>query len=203
MAMAMESTLEIAVGIGVEVFILLIVLAVLYRFFAGRFLIPKREGVLPNQLAILVHGEEQVKVVGPGSHWIRPGRKLILCDARPRSLHIEGMELISKDGGVLRLNVSGEYAISDAMAYFRANTQTADAFYFAIRRELQEKARTMTSDALTSPGGASLFAKQVEEGMKTRSAEFGMQLNMLELWGVYQSGWVTIAEPPASSGMIH
>ena len=77
---------EIAIGVLVESAIALGIGGLLYRAFAGRFLIPKRETVLPYHRAVLIKKSGETKVVGSGRRWVRPGEKLITCDARPRTL---------------------------------------------------------------------------------------------------------------------
>jgi hypothetical protein len=64
--MAFESIPEIVAGVAVEVVMFAIFAGVIYRFFSGRFVIPKREIVLPNQRGVIVEGERIVRVAEPG-----------------------------------------------------------------------------------------------------------------------------------------
>jgi hypothetical protein len=86
MSFALESVPEIMLGVAVEAVMLAIVGGVIYRTLAGRFLVPKREVILPNQSGVIVQDERTVRVVGPGPCWIRPKQRIVLCDMRPRPI---------------------------------------------------------------------------------------------------------------------
>ncbi len=79
----LDSIPEIVAGVAVEVVVFGIAVGVIYRFFSGRFLIPKREIILPNQRGVVVQGENILRVAEPGSCWIRPKQRIVLCDMRP------------------------------------------------------------------------------------------------------------------------
>ena len=112
---------DIVIGAVVEVGFVALLGAFVYRNFAGRFLIPKRETVPSYQKGVLLRGDAPARVVEPGSCWVRPGSRLMLCDMRARALQIENFEVLTADNGVVRLNLSGEYKIADPDLFIAAS----------------------------------------------------------------------------------
>jgi hypothetical protein len=198
----MESAAEIAGGVLVELVVLGIAAAVLYRYLAGRFLIPKREIVLPQQRGVLVAGDRQLRTVEPGRCWVRPGQKLLLCDVRPRKLQLEGFEVLAADAAVLRLSIAGEYAITDPMAFLRCSGNPGDGVYFDLRRLLTTTARH--KPALSITASPQLFAASVREALNHSVAANGITIQSLDIWDILQSGRIqsTVAVMPASE-IVH
>ena len=200
--MSMDSAAEIAAGVLVELVVAGILLAVLYRNLAGRFLIPKREMVLPDQRGVIVAGDRQLRTVEPGRCWVRPGQKLLLCDVRPRKLQVEGFEAISSDGAVLRFSVSGQYAIADPMAFLHASGNAGDALYFDLRRLLTTMAREQSSFAITS--GREAFCNTLSQRLSRAVEPNGLSILSLELWDLFQRGWLQRPDKPSESvGLVH
>jgi regulator of protease activity HflC (stomatin/prohibitin superfamily) len=158
--------------------------------------------VLPNQRGVLVHGDRQVREVGPGRIWVRPGRKLLLCDVRPRKLQIEGFDLLTSDGAVLRSSVGGQYSISNAMTFLSASGNAGDALYFDLRRLLTTVAREHSSFAITS--AREVFIQQVKDRLNRAVAPTGLEVSQLECWDLVQRGWMQHpGEPVIDGGMVH
>lgn len=148
--MLAESVPEIAVSVALELSMATIVGVIIYRALAGRFIIPKRHTVLPNQRGVIVQGESVVRVAGPGTAWLRPKQRIIMCDARPRPLQILGLEVIGADKGIVRLSLNGEFHLADPAVYYVRSTSANDAFFAVVRRALLITARNFTSSAIAS-----------------------------------------------------
>ena len=185
----MESVGEIAMGVVVELGVAAIAGGVIYRFFAGRFLIPKREIILPGQRGVLVRGEEHIRVIEPGACWVRPRQKLLLFDVRSRTLQIEGFDVLSSDGAVLRLSATGNYVVSDPSLFFKASGNPRDAVYFELRKALTTCSREMTAKVIHESGGAEVLAERTVSSASAVSKRLGLQVTSLEIWEVYERGW--------------
>ena len=190
----MTSVKDVAIGIVVEAGIFSLAGAFVYRTLAGRFLIPKREMVLLFQKGVLLRGDQRVRVVEPGTCWVRPGHKLILCDVRARALQLEGLEVLTGDGGVLQMNLSGEYRVSDPSAFVCASSNAGDKMIFDLRQTTKVVSRNWTAALLQQVGGAELLAGRVLEQVNTLSGAVGLELTSLKVWDIFQRGWVTTTE---------
>ena len=180
----MNSVADIAIGTTVEVIVFTVIGAVTYRLFAGRFLIPKREIVLPYQRGVLVSGSKPTRNVEPGSCWVRPGYKLLLCDVRPRTLQAEHLEVLSSEGTSIWLSLSGEYRISDPNIFFKASANAGDALWFELRRTISSVCRQWSAAAISSAGGAEALALRLLSNMRESSMKLGMQFLSLRVWEI-------------------
>ena len=198
-----ESVAEIIAGVAVELGIVVIAGGVIYRFFAGRFLIPKREIILPNQRGVLVRGEEHIRVLEPGACWIRPKQKLLLCDVRPRTLQIEGFDVLSSDGAILRLSATGDYVVSDPLLFFKASGNARDAMYFELRKALTTCSREMAATVIHQTEGAKVLAERTAASASGASKRLGLEMTSLEIWEVYERGWNRSAPDTFQAGLVH
>lgn len=197
----MNSVPEIIGGVAVELGLAVLFGVTAYRLLAGRFLIPKREMVLPNQRGVIVQGDRQLRVVEPGRCWVRPGQKLILCDARPRKLQIEGFEVLSADASVLRLSIGGEYLISDPMTFLRGSSNAGDALYFELRRLLTVCAREQVSARITvSPDQ---FQQLILERANQAIEPLGLKITALQIWNIFERGRILPEMELGPTGLVH
>jgi hypothetical protein len=204
----LESAPEIAIGIAVEAVLFAIFAGVVYRVFSGKFLIPKREVVLPNQLGVIVQGDVVVRVAAPGICWVRPKQKVVLIDARPRPLQMAGMEFLGSDSGIIRLSVSGEFRVGDAGIYYSSSSNANDALYVQMRRLLSTVARRQPAAATISTPDT--FAGVVRAELQTEAEKLGLTLTRLDVWDTALMGFHRQTEPetpgfeiPPSGGFIH
>lgn len=197
----MNSVPEIIGGVAVELGLAVLFGVTAYRLLAGRFLIPKSEMVLPNQRGVIVQGDRQLRVVEPGRCWVRPGQKLILCDARPRKLQIEGFEVLSADGAVLRLSLAGEHVIADPMAFLRGSSNAGDALYFELRRLLTITAREQVGTRITaSPEG---FQELIRERANQALEPLGLKITTLQIWNIFERGRLQPEMELPPTGLVH
>jgi regulator of protease activity HflC (stomatin/prohibitin superfamily) len=111
----MASPGEIAAGAAVELFLVLIAIAVLYRVWGWFFQVPKRQVVQAFQRGMVLRESKVEKVLEPGAYWMTPKRRLVLCDVRPTPFQVSAQELLTADGMGVRISLAGEYRISGLM----------------------------------------------------------------------------------------
>jgi hypothetical protein len=176
----LDSIPEIVAGTAVEVLVFGIAASVLFRFLSGRFLVPRREIVLPNQRGVIVQGERIVRVAEPGTCWIRPKQHIIVCDMRPRPLQMVGLEVICGNAGIVRLSLSGSYRIADAAAFYTGSANAGDAIFVELRRSIATAARQQASSIIVAAPEA--FAQRIREAAAPATARFGLEITELDIW---------------------
>ena len=62
----MESPVEIAIGVAVEVFLIAAAAGVCYRIWGKVLVVPQRQDVLAFQSGVVLRGGPVEKIVGPG-----------------------------------------------------------------------------------------------------------------------------------------
>lgn len=188
-------------GFVVETFLFACACGVIYRLWGGRFLIPKREIILPYQRGVLVQGNETIRVVGPGVCWVKPKQRLMLCDARPRPLQMIGFEALANDNAILRFSVSGEYAIADAGKYLAASSNAADAFIAQLQRTI--KAAGHEQSGATLLASPEWLTDRVRELIVPRGEELGIILMNFHVWDMTPYGYLQLSSPQMDTGLVH
>jgi regulator of protease activity HflC (stomatin/prohibitin superfamily) len=184
----MESTPEILTGIAVEVGLLVLVLGTVFRLLSGKFLVPSRMVILPNQRGVIVQGDRVVRVAEPGTCWVRPDQRVVLCDMRIRSLNMVGVEVLSSDSGIVRFSISGEFKIADPTVYYTVSTQANDALYVQVRKSIIVVAKQMTSANIVAV--PELVATHVREAAAPEAAQIGLEITNLQVWEASSLGWL-------------
>jgi hypothetical protein len=203
----MESTPEILTGIAVEVGLFVLVLGTVFRLLSGKFLVPSRMVILPNQRGVIVQGDRVVRVAEPGTCWVRPNQRVVLCDMRIRSLHLVGIEIISSDSGIVRLSISGEFKIADPIVYYSISAQANDTLYVQVRRCIPVIARQMTSANIVAV--PELVATRLREAAASEAANLGLEITTLQIWEATSLGWLrpvqsSLPEPDeGSKDLVH
>ena len=201
----MEHILEITVGVAVEVLIFGLALLLLYRFLGGRFLLPKREIVLPNQRAVVVKGDQVVRVAGPGTCWVRPRQRLVLIDARPKPLQMAGFEVLGSDQAVVRISLSAEYKVADAAVFYTSNASASDALFVQLRRAVNLAARQVPGATLIA--SPEQFSARVLKDIAEPAAKLGLEIDQLDIYEAVPLGFLRAAAEPqfefADSGLVH
>src|SRR5665213_2181734 len=144
----MESAVEIAVGVAVEVFLIAAAVGVLYRIWGKVFAVPQRHSVLAFQSGVVLRGGEVEKVVGPGTHWMTPKRTLVLCDMRAKPFQVQGQESITQDGMGVRISLGGEYRVTDPGVFLTGSSHAFGAFNLELRQTLRTASGEMSGDAI-------------------------------------------------------
>jgi regulator of protease activity HflC (stomatin/prohibitin superfamily) len=192
----LDSVPEIVAGVSVDGILLGICLGLIYRFFSGKFLIPAKHFVLPNQNGVIVQGEQVLRVAQPGRCWVRPKQRIILCDMRPRHLQMVAVELICKDNGIVRLSLSAEYCIADAANYYSGSTNAGDAIFVALRRCIFTVSRQQQSATIVSVPEA--FGAIVRDVFAPETSKLGLKITSLNIWEALHVGWFYQPEATAT-----
>ncbi len=185
----MESASEILTGIAVEVGLLIVVLGTVFRLLSGKFLVPSRMVILPNQRGVIVQGDRVLRVADPGTCWVRPKQRVVLCDMR------------------IRLSIGGEYKISDPILYYTVSTQANDALYVQVRRLILLVAKQMTSANIVAV--PELVAARLREAAETEAANLGLEITSLQIWEATSLGWLRQVQNPlqdageGSNDLVH
>jgi len=103
--------------------------------------------VADNHMGVLVVDGEMVKTLSPGLYvYWKFNRKVVVeqVDLRLQSMEVTGQEILTKDKVTLRVNMSAQYVISDAV---KARTDLSD-FADYLYRELQFALRQVVSSRI-------------------------------------------------------
>ena len=200
-----ESVPEIAIGVAVELVVFVVAAFVVYRLFSGRFLIPKREIILPNQRGVVVQEDRVVRVNGPGTCWLRPRQRVVLVDMRPKPLQLAGVEVLGSDHGVVRLSLSAEYTVADPAVYYSTSANAADALFVQLRRVINVAARQMPSSKLSN--APEEFSTRILLDIGEAAKRLGLVLVQLDIYEALPLGTMRIPEESTfdfpDSGMVH
>jgi regulator of protease activity HflC (stomatin/prohibitin superfamily) len=203
----LESASEIASGIVGALFVFVLFATGIYRLLAGRFILPKRQVILPNQTAVVVKGDRTIRVAGPGGCWVRPGQSLVPCDMRPRPLQMVALEVLTSDLGIVRISLNGSYKISDPATYYVSSAHTADEIHIQLRRIVSTSGRSLAKMTLINDPDS--FATLIRDKLASEAAKLGLEVTELAIWESIDMGFVRYAKtedaPPATSagGLVH
>lgn len=80
-----------------------------------------------NQVGLRFSKGRLVRVVGPGVHFLfGRGSKLLTIGTRPKIAYVGGQEVMTKDGGTIRISLVMSYRISDAKRYFESGSMETE-----------------------------------------------------------------------------
>jgi regulator of protease activity HflC (stomatin/prohibitin superfamily) len=157
--------------------------------------------VFENEAGLRFSRGRLVRVVGPGVYFVfGRGSKIVKIDTRPRTSHVSGQEVMTKDGGTVKLALVLGYRVVDARRFFESQAQEDEEPIFAghpaygqgtklevtAKVSLREWAMERTlKEAVEQAGelGATLVPK-----LEAVAAEVGVALLQCELTGLTISG---------------
>ena len=201
----LESVPEIAAGVAVELGIFTMAAFVVFRLFSGRFLVPRREIILPNQRGVVVQGDQIVRVVEPGTCWLRPRQRVVLIDVRPKPLQMAGVEVLGSDHAVVRLSLSAEYKVADPAVYYSNSSNAGDALFVQLRRVINVAARQQPGSRLSSAPDE--FSAKILRGMEGPTKRLGLAIIQLDLYEALPLGSLRVPEAAAfefpDTGLVH
>jgi len=115
---------------------------------------------------------------------------------RSRHLQLAGIEVVSRDNGIVRVTLVAEYLIADAAIYYTRSTNANDAVFLQMRRALVETARRQASASITAAPKA--FAAMISEASTPDVTKLGFEIVDLQMVEAISLGWVrqTAANPP-------
>jgi regulator of protease activity HflC (stomatin/prohibitin superfamily) len=179
---------EIAAGAAVELFLVIIALAVLYRVWGWFFQVPKRQVVQAFQRGVVLRESKVEKVLEPGAYWITPKRRLVLCDVRPVPFQVSAQELLTADGMGIRVSLAGEYRVVSPALFVSESSDSFATFYLELRQSLRIAAGEMSSQGFLS-GQAQLTAR-MKELLLPREAQLGVEMTKLDVYEAVPLGWL-------------
>lgn len=184
----MKTAFEIFCAIVVELLTLGVVGVLLYRVVRGVPFFPQRRTLLPFNKGVLFHGERLVKVLDPGTYWIRPRRTIVPIDVRPRPFQTPPRELLTGDRQGLRVRLNGEYRVVDPVSFIRGSNDGHTAFYLSLEREIALSiAELDRSDILD---GRVSVADRIRERIEPRAAQLGIELLHMEVSDLLPIAWL-------------
>ncbi|MFF5261008.1 slipin family protein [Actinomadura viridis] len=79
------------------------------------------------------------RVLEPGRHKYKEKRStLVTVEMRPRQTHVNGQELLTRDGVSVRVSVVATWAVSDPVAYTTASDNADRVLYTAVQDAIRE-----------------------------------------------------------------
>lgn len=184
----MSSVWEFAAEFALELLIAAVALGLLYRLWGAVLPIPHRELVLEFQRGVVLRKGVVEKVLGTGTHWISPGRTVVLCDMRKKPFQVSGQHVLSADGMNLRISMGGEYRICDPAAFVIESTDAFSSFYLEVCQALRVAASEFQSEAVLSAQAP--VATRIRELVVPRGAQLGMEIAQLDVFETVPLGWV-------------
>lgn len=179
---------EIAVGTAVELFLLTIASAVLYRAYGWFFPVPKRQLVDAFHLGVVLCGNKVERVLKPGAYWITPKRVLVLCDVRPTPFQVPAQELLTSDGLAVKISLGGEWRIANPALFVTESSAAFSSYYLELRQVLRVATGELNSSSFLM--GQALLTSRVRELLAPRAAQLGIELTQLELYEAVPVGWL-------------
>ena len=179
---------EIAAGAAVELFFVVIALAVLYRVWGWFFPVPKRRVVDSFQRGIVLRDGRVEKVLTPGAYWITPKRTLVVRDVRPTPFHVSGQELLTSDGMGVRVSLAGEHRVADPAPFVTESTDAFASFYLELRQALRLAAGELNSAGFFT--GPAQLAARIRELLQPKEAQLGIEMTQLDIFEAVPIGWL-------------
>lgn len=179
---------EIAAGAAVEVFLVTIAIAVLYRVWGWFFQVPKRQIVQAFRRGVVLRESKVEKVLEPGAYWITPQRRLVLCDVRPTPFQVSAQELLTADSMGVRISLAGEYRVISPALFVSESSDAFAAFYLELRQALRVAAGEMSSHGFFN-GQAQLTAR-MKELLLPRETQLGVEMTKLDVFEAVPIGWL-------------
>lgn len=182
----MASSLEVAVGVAVEVVIIAIAGGVLYSIWGKVFGAPQRRVILPFQRNSSSRQVE--KTLEPGAHWISNKRTLLLCDMRATPFQVPVAELLTADGMSVRVSLAGEYRIANPSSFVTESSDAFAAFYLEVRQAVYAAVKELSGEMFIKE--QSTITSRVKELLIPRASQLGIEIVHLEVLEGVPLGWV-------------
>lgn len=184
----MASSLEVAVGVAVEVVIIAIAGGVLYSIWGKVFGAPQRRVILPFQRGVILQAGHVEKTLEPGAHWISNKRTLLLCDMRATPFQVPVAELLTADGMSVRVSLAGEYRIANPSSFVTESSDAFAAFYLEVRQAVYAAVKELSGEMFIKE--QSTITSRVKELLIPRASQLGIEIVHLEVLEGVPLGWV-------------
>ena len=130
-----------------------------------------------RHIGLLYVDGELVRQLAPGVHvfWkFNRGIGVTLVDLRVRALEIGGQEILTRDKVALRINLTANYQIGDAVKATKAAEDPLDFLYKEMQFGLRAAVGARTLDALLEDKGA--VDKEIFEAVRDKFAAIGIEV---------------------------
>ena len=179
---------EIAAGAAVELFLVTIAFAVLYRVWGWFFAVPKRQIVQAFLRGVVLYGIDVERVLNHGGHWITPSRRLVLCDVRPTPYQVSAQELLTADGMGVRVSLAGEYRVVNPGLFVTESSDAFATFYLELRQTLRRSVGEMSSHDFF--GGQPQLTARIKELLLPKAVQLGIEMTQLDVYEAVPVGWL-------------
>ncbi len=157
--------------------------------------------VIPSSdfVRVLVREQEQglryvggklVETLGPGQYafWSTPDAPVDVrvISLRREQVTLAGQELMTKDKVTLRLSVSVEFAVSDALLAVGSSGDVGDSVYLVVQLAVREYVASVTLDELLE--GRDAMTRYVEAQSVAKAERFGVRLERVGVKDVILPG---------------
>lgn len=184
----MANTFDVLAGIAIELALIALAGMLLRNMAAKLSFVPSRVKLLPFNRGVILKGDEVVKVVEPGYHWVKPSQSLVPVDTRSKPFQISSRELLTADDGVVRASFGGEYRVSDPQRYVAESSDAFGSMYVALEKVIPSAALEFsTEEILNTP---TPFAERIVELIEPGAARYGLRVTSLEVSHSISLGWV-------------
>ncbi len=135
-------------------------------------------------------GGKLVETLGPGQYafWSTPDAPVDVrvISLRREQVTLQGQELMTKDKVTLRLTVSVEFAVSDALLAVGTSGDVRDSVYLVVQLAVREYVAGVTLDELLE--GRDAMTRYVEAQSVARAERFGVRLERVGVKDVILPG---------------
>ncbi len=183
----MATLIEILAGAAVEVVVFGVAGGVLYRVWRSAHFLPQRKTLMPFNKGVVLEGERVVRVLDPGSHWIKPSQTIVAVDVRPRPFQTAYRDLPTLDAQGVRIRLQGEYKVVDAALFLRESSDGHSAFYLSLDRVISLSIAEAHRTELLSNRGA--VADRIRERIEPRAAQLGISIIHIEVSDMIPFTW--------------
>lgn len=189
----MVSPADIAAGITVELVILGVGLALIYRIAGKVIALPRRLVVPAFQAGVVFADGKPEREVGPGSYWLMPRRTIHICDTRPTPFQLPSQEFLTHDHMGVRITLTGEYRISNPTAFLTASSNSTATFLIELKQALRTAVSELAGQTFLATQHA--LPTRIRELLAPRATALGITLTLVDLAEAIPLGWLKAAQP--------
>lgn len=187
--------------------LLFLALMLAYRFFGKYLPLPRQLRVPPFKAGVFLLQDKKnqnkpERVVGPGTYWVTPKRDILICDTRSTSYKTQPEDFLTADNFGLRLSLTGQYRITDPVAFLTTSSNATGAFFLELTQGLRAATYELSGHNLSFARGT--LPTRLQQLIVPQSARFGITLESVEVEQFVPLGWLkaTLPQtpvPPTSS----
>jgi regulator of protease activity HflC (stomatin/prohibitin superfamily) len=113
------------------------------------------------------------------TYYFKPATEIRILDVRPRSMTIEGQEVLTSDRVALKISLVARYAIGDPAAFVMSDDDAARTMYLDIQLGLREVVADRTVDEILA--ARSTIGPEVLAAVAPQVVSIGIELLAVEV----------------------